>query len=167
MVSGNTRDVTRRQVVAELKQGKIRGSCNCEVLTTGFDAPKVTHIVMARPTVSRVLYEQIVGRGLRGEKFGGTQRCTILNCEDNYKGNPPPLATNHFDESGSVRQRHRADRARPHLSERRWKSPRACKAERDEVEDVGDTRNCGHRLRKLKKRASDLEALHVNRGGLA
>ncbi len=96
VVSGNTRDVTRRQVVTEFKQKKIRVLCNCEVLTTGFDAPQISHIVMGRPTVSRVLYEQIVGRGLRGPKFGGTATCVILNCEDNYTGDPPPLGYESF-----------------------------------------------------------------------
>jgi len=91
VVTGNTRDVTRRQLVAEFKQGKIRVLCNCEVLTTGFDAPRVTHIVVARPTVSGVLYEQMVGRGLRGPRFGGTQSCVILNCQDDFRGRLPPL----------------------------------------------------------------------------
>ncbi len=91
VVTGNTRDVTRRQVVAEFKQGKIRVLCNCEVLTTGFDAPRVTHIVVARPTVSGVLYEQMVGRGLRGPRFGGTESCVILNCQDDLRGKLPPL----------------------------------------------------------------------------
>jgi DNA repair protein RadD len=49
VITGNTRDVTRRQLVTEFKQGKIRVLCNCEVLTTGFDAPRATHIVVARP----------------------------------------------------------------------------------------------------------------------
>ncbi len=91
VVTGSTRDVTRRQLVAEFKQGKIRVLCNCEVLTTGFDAPRVTHIVVARPTVSGVLYEQMVGRGLRGPRFGGTESCVILNCQDDFRGRFPPL----------------------------------------------------------------------------
>jgi DNA repair protein RadD len=91
VITGNTRDVTRRQLVAGFKQGKTRVLCNCEVLTTGFDAPRVTHIVVARPTVSRVLYEQMVGRGLRGPRFGGTESCVILNCQDDFRGKLPPL----------------------------------------------------------------------------
>lgn len=91
VITGNTRDVTRRQLVKEFRQGKIRVLCNCEVLTTGFDAPRVTHIVVARPTVSRVLYEQMVGRGLRGPRFGGTESCVILNCLDDFRGKLPPL----------------------------------------------------------------------------
>jgi superfamily II DNA or RNA helicase len=97
-VSGKTRDVTRRRVVEEFKNGSIKVLCNCEVLTTGFDAPKVTHVVMARPTVSQVLYEQMVGRGLRGPKFGGTQSCVIIDCEDNYRSDRPVLGYRRFRE---------------------------------------------------------------------
>src|SRR5262249_5201850 len=96
VISGQTRDVTRRQVVTEFKAKRIRVLCNCEVLTTGFDAPQVTHIIVARPTVSRVLYEQILGRGLRGREFGGTETCTILDCKDNFKGERPPLGYESF-----------------------------------------------------------------------
>jgi superfamily II DNA or RNA helicase len=96
VISGETRDVTRRQVVAGFKEGSIRVLCNYNVLTTGFDAPRVTHVVMARPTVSRVLYEQILGRGLRGPVFGGTETCTILDCLDNFKGDRPPLGYESF-----------------------------------------------------------------------
>jgi DNA repair protein RadD len=86
VVSGETLNSTRRRIIDDFKNGAVRVLCNCEVLTTGFDAPRVTHIVVARPTVSLVLYQQMIGRGLRGEKFGGTPTCTILDCEDNYKG---------------------------------------------------------------------------------
>jgi superfamily II DNA or RNA helicase len=96
VVSGDTRDITRRRVVADFKTGLLRVLCNCEVLTTGFDAPKVTHVVMARPTVSRVLYEQMVGRGLRGPIFGGTEECTIIDCEDNYRSERPTLGYQAF-----------------------------------------------------------------------
>lgn len=91
VVSGTTRDATRRQVISRFKAGQIRVLCNCEVLTTGFDAPRVTHIVVARPTVSQVLFEQMVGRGLRGPKFGGTADCVIVNCEDDYRASRPQL----------------------------------------------------------------------------
>ena len=37
---------------------------------------------MARPTVSQVLYEQMIGRGLRGRRFGGTDHCVIVDLED-------------------------------------------------------------------------------------
>ena len=97
-ISGATRDVTRRQMIDDFKHGDVKVLCNCEVLTTGFDAPKVTHVIMARPTISQVLYEQMVGRGLRGPKFGGTEACVIVDCEDNYKANRPVLGYQRFRE---------------------------------------------------------------------
>jgi DNA repair protein RadD len=96
VVTGATRTATRRNVINEFKPGRIRVLCNCEVLTTGFDAPRVTHVVMARPTISRVLYEQMVGRALRGPKFGGTETCVILDCEDNFRGEKPHLGYESF-----------------------------------------------------------------------
>jgi superfamily II DNA or RNA helicase len=95
-VSGNTRDVTRRKIIADFKAGRVKVLCNCEVLTTGFDAPKVTHVVMARPTVSQVLYEQMIGRGLRGPKFGGTATCVIIDLEDKYRSERPKLGYQQF-----------------------------------------------------------------------
>ena len=97
-VSGSTREVTRRKVIADFKTGAVKVLCNCEVLTTGFDAPRVTHVVMARPTVSQVLYEQMIGRGLRGARFGGTDHCVILDLEDNYRSDRPTLGYQAFRE---------------------------------------------------------------------
>lgn len=88
VISGYTRDASRRELVESFKSGTIRVLCNCEVLTTGFDAPRVSHVVMARPTVSQVLYEQMVGRGLRGRLFGGTDSCVILDCQDDFGSTP-------------------------------------------------------------------------------
>lgn len=51
---------------------------NYGVLTTGFDAPGITAVVIARPTLSLVLYSQMVGRGLRGPKAQGTESCEIV-----------------------------------------------------------------------------------------
>jgi superfamily II DNA or RNA helicase len=95
-ICGETRDVTRRKIIGEFKAGRLQVLCNCEVLTTGFDAPKVTHVVLARPTVSQVLYEQMVGRGLRGEKFGGTPTCHVIDLEDNYRSERPELGYKRF-----------------------------------------------------------------------
>jgi superfamily II DNA or RNA helicase len=85
-LSGETKRATRRKLIEDFRAGAVRVLCNCEVLTTGFDAPRVTHVVVARPTVSGVLYQQMVGRGLRGPLFGGTERCTIVDCEDGFAG---------------------------------------------------------------------------------
>lgn len=55
---------------------------NFGVLTTGFDAPKASAAVIARPTKSLVLYGQMVGRAIRGPKAGGTEACEIVTVID-------------------------------------------------------------------------------------
>ena len=56
---------------------------NVTTLTMGFDAPQTNVLIIARPTFSPVLYQQMVGRGLRGPLNGGTERCNIVNTIDN------------------------------------------------------------------------------------
>lgn len=56
--------------------------CNYGILTTGFDAPKTSAVVIARPTKSYVLYAQMVGRGIRGRKAGGNEICEISTIRD-------------------------------------------------------------------------------------
>ena len=71
-----------RQKLASLKNKEINILTNFGVLTTGFDAPKIDAVVIARPTLSIVLYSQMIGRAIRGEKFGGTAEALILNVDN-------------------------------------------------------------------------------------
>ena len=64
-ISGSTPLELRRQRLQWLASGKITHMVNCMVLTEGFDDPSVNCIVMARPTQSKSLYIQCIGRGLR------------------------------------------------------------------------------------------------------
>lgn len=56
--------------------------CNFSVLAMGFDAPKTSAVVIARPTKSLVLYSQMVGRATRGVNAGGTPKCSIRTVID-------------------------------------------------------------------------------------
>lgn len=56
--------------------------CNFGVLTTGFDAPKTSAAVIARPTRSLVLYSQMVGRATRGPRAGGNETAEVLTVVD-------------------------------------------------------------------------------------
>jgi superfamily II DNA or RNA helicase len=85
MVSGETRPATRRFLIEEFRAGRISVLCNYGVLTTGFDAPRVRALVIARPTASSVLYEQMIGRGMRGPRFGGTEECLVIDLADNIR----------------------------------------------------------------------------------
>lgn len=83
VVTGSTRRATRRHLIDEFRVGRIKVLCNYGVLTTGFDAPKIRAVVIARPTTSVVLYEQMIGRGMRGPLNGGTEECTVIDLADN------------------------------------------------------------------------------------
>lgn len=82
-ISGNTPTVARRHFLNDFQKGDIRVICNHSVLTTGFDAPKVDMILIARQVFSTVRYMQMVGRGLRGLSNGGTSSCKIVTVMDN------------------------------------------------------------------------------------
>ena len=84
-VLGTTRSTTRRALIEQFRDGKLSVLCNYGVLTTGFDAPRVRCVVVARPTASPILYEQMVGRGMRGPEFGGTSRCLLIDVDDNLR----------------------------------------------------------------------------------
>lgn len=56
--------------------------CNYGVLTTGFDAPRTSAALIARPTKSLVLYSQMVGRAIRGTKAGGNETAEIMTVID-------------------------------------------------------------------------------------
>ena len=52
---------------------------------------------MARPTYSPNLYQQMIGRGLRGPVNGGTEECLIVNVEDNVVQYGEQLAFREFE----------------------------------------------------------------------
>lgn len=89
-ISSETSMTLRRGFIERYKKKEIQFIFNYGVLTTGFDAPLTEVIVLCRPIWSHVLYEQIIGRGLRGPEFGGTKDCLIIDFEDSlsYHGKP-------------------------------------------------------------------------------
>ena len=64
VVTGTTPTPTRRRMIRAFRAPSDRPMilCNFGVLTTGFDAPNTSAVVIARPTRSLVLYSQMVGR---------------------------------------------------------------------------------------------------------
>ena len=84
VVVGKTSKRERENILREFKSEKKEPMVliNFGVLTTGFDAPKASAAVIARPTKSLVLYSQMVGRVIRGPKAGGTENCDIITIID-------------------------------------------------------------------------------------
>ena len=95
-ITGDTPITDRRDILGKFKSGEVRVVTNYGVLTTGFDAPKIDAVVIARPTTSVVLYSQMIGRGLRGSRSGGTERCTLVDVIDNIENMPPLAQASHF-----------------------------------------------------------------------
>lgn len=65
VVSGTTPKGERENILQRFKAGSIRVVANVGVLTTGFDFPALSTVVLARPTMSLALYYQMVGRAIR------------------------------------------------------------------------------------------------------
>ena len=54
-----------------------------DLLTTGVDIPDLEFLVFLRPVKSRILFEQMVGRGTRkGEKYPDKSHFTVFDCFD-------------------------------------------------------------------------------------
>lgn len=64
-VCGETPRDERRMKLKDFSEGRTQVLCNCGIATEGFDCPDVEVIIMGRPTKSRGLYQQMVGRGTR------------------------------------------------------------------------------------------------------
>lgn len=77
-------DTPREERAARLQafaKGDLLILANCGVLTEGYDEPSVGCLILARPTKSRVLYAQMLGRGTR--RFPGKQDCLVLDLVGN------------------------------------------------------------------------------------
>ena len=64
-IDSTIEDTQRELVISNFKSGKLPVIVNVGVLTTGFDFEPTDCILMCRPTKSKILYTQIIGRGLR------------------------------------------------------------------------------------------------------
>lgn len=65
VVDGKTPDDEREQIVKAFRRGEFQFLVNCMVFREGFDDPGIQAIVIARPTKSQTLYQQMAGRGGR------------------------------------------------------------------------------------------------------
>jgi superfamily II DNA or RNA helicase len=76
-VDGKTEIDERRGLLADHQDDKYQFLCNVGIATEGYDDPSISCVSVARPTKSRALYTQMVGRGLRIAK--DKQDCLILD----------------------------------------------------------------------------------------
>ena len=64
-VSGEVKASLRKETLARFEKGETKVLCACDLLNEGWDCPATEVLFMARPTMSRVLYTQQLGRGMR------------------------------------------------------------------------------------------------------
>jgi superfamily II DNA or RNA helicase len=77
---GNMGNEDRRKELARFASGETKVLTNCMLLTEGFDSPDIDAVLMSRPTKSKGLYTQCVGRGLRVAP--GKKECLLLDFVD-------------------------------------------------------------------------------------
>ncbi|GLS83700.1 DEAD/DEAH box helicase [Paraferrimonas haliotis] len=70
--------------IDEYFAGKVQFLCACQLLSEGWDAPQTSVVVMARPTMSKALYVQQLGRGTRLAE--NKEALYVIDIIDNYAG---------------------------------------------------------------------------------
>lgn len=64
-VSGSTKAPLRKQILKDYAEKEIQVLCACDLLNEGWDSPITEVLFMARPTMSKTIYMQQLGRGMR------------------------------------------------------------------------------------------------------
>jgi superfamily II DNA or RNA helicase len=77
VVHGETGSGLRQQILDEYESGEVQFLVNCAVLTEGFDSPHTSCVALARPTKSRALMTQCIGRGTR--KHEGKENLLVID----------------------------------------------------------------------------------------
>ena len=71
--------------IERFRNGELEVLINVNILTEGTDVPNVQSVFLTRPTISTILMTQMIGRGLRGLKAGGTKEAFIVSFVDNWR----------------------------------------------------------------------------------
>lgn len=80
-VSGRMPNRDRETTLQAFHDGEVRVLCACDILNEGWDCPDIEVLLMARPTLSRVLYLQQLGRGTR--RAPGKECLIVFDFVDN------------------------------------------------------------------------------------
>ena len=80
-MDADTPEEERKWILSQLEAGKIKVVSNVGILGTGVDLPFIESIILARPTKSKNLYIQQVGRGSRLSP--GKERFIVLDHASN------------------------------------------------------------------------------------
>lgn len=75
-VDGSASSSDRERALSDFSNGRTQFLVNCQLYTEGIDLPTAACVAMARPTMSRCLYMQMMGRGTRllGQSLAESER---------------------------------------------------------------------------------------------
>ena len=76
------------EIIEKYRNKKIQFLLSCQIISEGWDCPQTEIVVMARPTLSKVLYLQQIGRGVRN--CPGKECLYVIDVVDNYEGKLTP-----------------------------------------------------------------------------
>ncbi len=76
-IYGDMSAYERADILQKFQSGNISILTNCQILCEGWDCPEVDCVLVAKPTQSKGLYQQMCGRGLR--LFPNKKDCLILD----------------------------------------------------------------------------------------
>ena len=79
--SGSTPKKQRDAILNNYRKGAVKVLCACDLLNEGWDSPETEVLFMARPTMSKTIYLQQLGRGMR--KFPGKSYLMVFDFIDN------------------------------------------------------------------------------------
>jgi ATP-dependent helicase IRC3 len=82
-VTSDTKKDAREELLVAFKSGVFPVLVNCGIFTEGTDIPNIDCVVLARPTKSRSLLVQMIGRGLR--LHTNKQSCHVLDLVSSLK----------------------------------------------------------------------------------
>lgn len=82
-VTGSTNSPERHKILEGFKQREYPVLLNCGVFTEGTDIPNIDCVILARPTKSRNLLVQMIGRGTR--LYEGKENCHIIDMVSSLK----------------------------------------------------------------------------------
>ena len=71
--------------IKRFRRGELEVLINVEMLTEGTDLPNVQTVFLTRPTTSAILMTQMIGRALRGQTAGGTEKAYVVSFIDNWE----------------------------------------------------------------------------------
>ena len=72
------------KAIQDFRENKLETLINVNILTEGTDLPNTQTVFLTRPTKSKTLMTQMVGRALRGKPAGGTDDAFIVSFIDNW-----------------------------------------------------------------------------------